>query len=347
MRILYVGRNNGKGLIRPWLKRQQRQLLFGEQDGFFEASLYAAATVREVTWGTFVKRPTLANQFDALVVNLKCATFASEAARSAALSGALVAVDVPKAVFVGTAKASYMVPRELAAVCDVLYKREPFRDRARYGLSSAEQQKIVPTMISCPFVTLPRPTARSRAYCVLQRQAMPCVAQTQQFDVGFSGAVAYTHTLRQDAWQAVQNLEVSTIGGLQPNPYKREPLTDSLAGPRLVGRAYERALCAACINLAIDGIGPYTFRHQELLYLGSFMLSYASIRELELPMPLLEDKHYAAYETTAELVEKVEHYLAHASDRQQIAQAGRELFTTYYNPNNHGQQLVAALRAVA
>ena len=141
-------------------------------------------------------------------------------------------------------------------------------------------------MISCPFVTLPRDTWLSRLYVTLHPTVNVCEIAEAKADVGFSGADASSHSLRRDAWARVKKESFSTIGGLQKNPYLDTGLSPELLGPRFSGHDYRDSLCQARINLALPGIGAYTFRHQELLYLGAFMLSHSSIGELELPMPL-------------------------------------------------------------
>lgn len=345
MRILYIGRHDGPPGLRTTLKQWQRSLTFGEQDGFFEASLYAAADITEITLTKFQKQPAQIASYDAVVINLKCGYFTSEAERDACLVELFADVAIPKALFVGTAKASYLPAESVLDIFDVIYKREPYKDRTRYGISSANQAKLVPTMISCPFVALVRPTLRSCMYHWFRSGVGGCASAEQTCDVGFSGSVAYTHTLRQDAWETVLGLGVSTIGGLQINPYSKQPIAEHLTGPRRTGATYRDMLCAARINLVIDGIGPYTFRHQEIFWVGGFVLSSASITELELPMPLTEGEHYVAYTDQADLAKKIAYYLEHETERQAIAAAGATLIRDYYQPAQHGAQLVAALKA--
>lgn len=342
MRILYIGRSDGFGL-KSWLKQQKRRLSFGEQDGFFEASLYSGAKVVETTIQN-CERDLKRGGFDAVVVNLKCGGFADEGKRDEFFITTFGSLNVPKALFIGSAKAEQMVSDQVADVFDVIFKREPYKDRTRYQLSTQNREKIMATMISCPFVTLSRDSFISKLYTSLQSGVKVCHSAEATVDVGFSGAAASSHTMRQDAWARVKGGGFSTVGGLQKNPYLDVELKEELKGPRFEGKAYRDALCKARINLALPGIGAYTFRHQELLYLGAFMLSHSSIDELELPMPLKPGEHYVSFNTTDEMADKIRYYLNHETERQQIATSGKKLFDEYYQPKRHGAELFSALK---
>lgn len=339
MRILYVQKDLATTLparLRQYLKQQ---VAFADQDGFFEASLREAGSVTTTTFRQCRNQVAWVNSFDVVVVNMKCYPFKDATDRDHQLSTFIMQLQTRTAVFIGAAEARIMLPDWVIDQVDVVFKREPFRDRTRYDLSVTNQEKIVPTMISCPFVRLWRPTFWARCARFVYRPVPDCQAKTTQYDVGFSGVNAYSHTLRFDVWQRVIAEEFSTVGGLQPNPYKAEQLPAALIGPRYHGRAYRRALCAAKINLALPGIGEYTFRHQELLYLGACMMADTTIAERELPIPLEPEVHYIAFANLDDLVKKINYYLEHPAARARIAAAGQALFTEYYQPKRHAAQI--------
>jgi hypothetical protein len=285
--------------------------------------------------------------YDAVVINRKAKPFADDGDRAAFFAQILRSVKMPKMLFVGSAQAGFM-PNDAVIDCfDVVFKREPHCNYDLYQLSEENKAKIMPTMISCPFVHAPRDNWLSRAYNLVRPTAQPWSSvEVEQYEVGFSGADAAAHSIRRDVWKRVVDEGFSTIGGLQPNPNTKIAIPEELHGPRFKGKRYRDALCAAKINLALPGIGEYTFRHQELLYLGKFMLSHNSIDELELPMPLTEGKHYVSFSDVDDMVEKIRYYLAHEDERLKIAAAGKALFDEYYDSVRHGQDISAALQAV-
>lgn len=344
MRVLYVtrGKQTMRG-VRLIVHRARDFVQYRDQDGFFEASLAAAAQVETVSLAR-AAAALACDRYDWLIVNWKQEGFANEEARARTVTALLRASPARTAVFVGAAQAGYLPPVSVLDACDAVIKREPYRCRRRYAIHTANQRKIIPTIISCPFVVLPKAHTLARLWARWQPAVAPCRPAAERYDVGFSGFDAAAHTLRREAWQRVVNENLSTIGGLQPHPHTEAAIPEALRGPRLGKAAYRTALCAARINLALSGIGQYTFRHQELLYLGKFMLCDASITELELPLPLVEGTHYAAFHTLDDMLQKIRYYLAHEEKRRAIAAAGRELFFKHYRPHVHGKALVTALQ---
>lgn len=330
------------GMLKRSARAVRDLLYFHDQDGFFEESLYTVADVRTLSITDTAALKDVAS-YDALIVNWKQGVFSSLPERCEAITKVAQRTTVPKALFVGAAQVSYLPPEGVLDQFDIIFKREPYRDRGRYDISEANRRKIVPTMIYCPFVHATKPNIFGNVFRQLYPKVYPCTDGSAGYDVGFSGADAADHTLRRDVWARVLDERFKAVGGLQPNPRTKNPISLELQGPRLSGRAYRDSLCQAKINLALDGIGEYTFRHQELLYLGAFMLSSPSIRALELPMPLQDGRHYVAFDDLDDMTAKIRHYLADETERQKIAAAGKKLFNEYYQPSRHGAQLCAAL----
>lgn len=79
-----------------------------------------------------------------------------------------------------------------------------------------------------------------------------------------------------------------------------------------------------------SGIVPITFRHLEILALGGFLLCSDEIRQISLPIPLVEGEHYIAYSDRDDLLNKIEWYLSHTKEREQIAKNGKALFFEFY-----------------
>ncbi len=347
-RGVYIQRGDSVTLLKKLSKRIQRLFVYFDQDGYFESAVETIPAVRVTSAAAVPIQPLGSkwSQTSALVVNLKLKPFYSKEEFSDFFKNVWSTTQAKKGLFINAAQAQYMLSDDILDNFDIIFKREPFKDRNKYSISDANKAKIVPTMIHCPFVHVPRNNLLSQIYHKMLPEVLVCKPDEAVFEVGFSGADAAEHTLRRDVWQRIVDEGFTRIGGLQPNPYKKEPIPVELAGPRLRGKKYRNALCAAKINLALKGIGEYTFRHQELLYLGAFMMSDASITELELPMPLEEGKHYVAFSDLDDMVEKIRYYLTHENERLKIAAAGKHLFDEYYNPTKHGEEILMRLEQV-
>ncbi|PIQ73285.1 hypothetical protein CO026_02725 [Candidatus Kaiserbacteria bacterium CG_4_9_14_0_2_um_filter_41_32] len=344
MNVLYIKRDKpSDSLVKTIYHHIQDHLYFHDQDGFFESALHSMVNITEVSLKDVLKYKPSVN-YDWVLINWKQSSYTTDNDRGQAILRALVNYPISrKAIFIGAAQAEYLPPVEVLDAMTLIFKREPFRNRDLYNLTETNRIKIVPTMISCPFVHSPGENILARIYSYLHPTVSICHINETCFEVGFSGADAAGHTIRQDVWARVKAEGFSTVGGLQPNPYTKAPIPSELAAPRFKVKDYRDSLCQAKINLALDGIGQYTFRHQELLYLGAFMMSGPSIRDLDLIIPLEENVHYVAFNDLDDMVEKIRYYLAHKDERQKIALAGKKLFDEYYNPKLHGQTLLARL----
>lgn len=348
MNITYIQRDEvpRSRPIARLVKRFQRYLYSADQDGFFEHALQSLSGRQHKVTFRYLHNDTvsLPKHTDVVIVNLKCRPFRDVSEHKAFLRNFLNdRQDIVKCLFINAAQASYMFADDVLDNFDVIFKREPYKDRERYPISDKNKAKIVPTMIHCPFVHAPRAHRLAALFNFFRTTQQPCHSEKEIYEVGFSGVDASTHSIRRDAWQAVVEAGLVTIGGLQPNPNSTTALANELRGPRLQGKAYRNSLCQTKINLALDGIGEYTFRHQELFFLGKFVLSSATIRESELPLPLEDGKHYVAFTDTTDMLEKIRYYLQHEEERQRIAKAGQELFAQYYDPVAHGQVIVEAI----
>ena len=97
------------------------------------------------------------------------------------------------------------------------------------------------------------------------------------------------------------------------------------------------------INLALEGNGEFTFRHLEILACCSFMMCQSSINELDLPLPLLDGKHFVSFKNKEDLIEKINFYLENNDLRNEIALNGRKVLEQHYSPKNHGKFLMSKI----
>ncbi len=158
-------------------------------------------------------------------------------------------------------------------------------------------------------------------------------------------------------WNEVGNSEPNNnpnydifFSGLQTSQDRKE-LTDFLQSKNynFFGRAensripfnqYLEAIYSSSINLALEGKGEFTFRHLEILASCSFMLCQSSINQLDLPLPLLDGKHFVSFDNKDDLLEKINFYLKNKDLRYEIALNGRRVLEEYYSPKKHGNYLI-------
>ena len=139
------------------------------------------------------------------------------------------------------------------------------------------------------------------------------------------------------------------FSGQTTSPYRRE-IIDYLHSQdfNFFGRAenfkipfkeYLSVMYNSSINLALEGKGEFTFRHLEILASCSFMICSSSINDLELPIPLIDGKHFVSFKNKEDLLEKINFYLKNKELREEIALNGRNILEKYYSPKKHGEIL--------
>ncbi|MFD0978703.1 glycosyltransferase [Tropicimonas aquimaris] len=339
MRVLYIIRDRSSRKIGKRLHRWAVGFIDG-QDGFFEAALHEAA---QVTRKSYAEAMALSDAgigaFDAVVINGKSGWPWEKDIEAA--SSALARFRQPIALFIGHAQPQTMPSDRLIDPVKAVFKREPFADIDRYSLSPSNAAKIVPTHLANPLVTHSyRLTSRNRTRPLRQYAwQVP-----DEHDVFFIGTVDHNrYVARIAAWQAIHDSRLRAIGGLLPTREFAEKVPADLVTRTLPRAHYLNAMMKSSINLALEGIGPFTFRHLEQFWAGAFTLSTPSIRPLRLRAPIVEGKDYIAFDSTDDMMDKIRWYLDHPEERDAIARNGRAAYEKLYDVAAHATEIRVAL----
>ncbi len=322
-KVCYIRRSPDPG-ERPLAKLRKWWRMPQQQDAFFEQSLARGCAVTKVATPRFLRLGQRARaRFDAVVVNAKAL---GEWQDPQAVRTMLRSFPGKRALFLGSANPAHMPQDEVIDAFDVVFKREPYWDLDRYALTSANREKIRPTLAGCPFGG---------------PEAGPGFSDPhdKDYDVYFAGRVNDANDVREQVWARIVASGLDYLGGLQARPRAEADVPAHLQGPRIKGQGYVDAIRRARVNLALDGYGPVTARHLELWQSKSFMLSGPSLREIWLHETPIEGQAYASFDTYDELVDTIRHYLARPEARREIALAGGAFFARLYDPEEHGRTL--------
>lgn len=342
VKILYIRQGYYDSKIKRVFKSIRDFFYFHQREGFFRASLYSTHHIKEVSLNGFLRRaPDTVRNFDLLIVNYLCnlqnnvprttgrGDFKTFRAVIPDLSPYLD--ELPSAVLIANASAGKIARDDVLDQFQLVFKREPYKDRTRYSLSSRNQDKICPTTLSCPLVA-----ANKLNYCCVSPDTVGFeeLPKHYEHDVFFLGKA--TSPVRERAVRTMMSTELDFFGGLQP---VADPVPAKLSSPRLNEKRYRETIWKSKINLALPGWGEFTYRHWEIWALSGFMLTTDSINELELPFPAKEGEHYETFSDMEDLKSMVHYYLDHPNERKKITRRGRRLFEREYNFERHGQFL--------
>lgn len=351
MKILYIGRNwVGEPLEKQVRERILKRGRFTGQEGFFEASIHAAADVTTGNLRGLRRRlVTVDRDFDAVVINSRCLEArerVSEFGLSRPEEIAFLAANprIPKVLAVVDADAGRMPPDGVLDPFDLVFRRELLKDSRRYNLSETNRAKLRTTMVTCPLIRLDRRSVRSADIGAFFPAAPPPPPERDVFFLGAATVPVRTgivETIRASSLQGLSGLQIKRAE--QKTSRSRELAADPL--PR---DEYVETIRSSRVNLAVRGFGQFTYRHLELWCLGAFMLSDPGIRDVTLPLAQpAENEHYAVFEGPADLVDRVRYFLDHEEERLRIAHNGRELFLRIYDPAAHGAGILREISTVS
>jgi len=295
-------------------------------DAFFEASLRAVGKVKEVSaWR--LKRMD-ASAYDVVVVHHRYDGNVSHSLHNESLlAGMVEGSDCYKILYINDDIPEPMYSDTVIDCYDLVVKREPFKDLSRYNLTEVNRKKIIPTALGCMVFSSWKISSMKIRGRLRGAVSSP---NPQENDLFFLGKATDG---RLELWRGLCD-RYRCSGGLLPR--LGVSFDKKLLGKKLGYCDYIKSMANAKISLAIGGHGPFTFRHLEILALGCFLLCPDEINEISLPIPLVEGEHYITYSDQTDLLNKIEWYLAHASEREKIAENGRALFFEYYDSCVHG-----------
>lgn len=312
------------------LNNFRRKYVFSPIEGFFEESLFKAANVRRVRLANF--NFGLRDQHDAIVLHFRSVPgrLMGEPEELMRLVDGFSGIRI---LFIDDDRAETMMPDNIIDSFDLVIKREPYIDRDRYDLSSKNRRKIKATMLACPH------NVHSQ-YSFLRRQKFKdffedakCEKTSDLFFLGKATAS------RLEIWKALNQIDgIRLAGGLLPRVGFE--LGAEYAAESLSPKDFIKALKTAKVGLAVDGHGEFTFRHLETWLSGTLLMAHSKIREIEIPIPMEEEKHFLCYSNASELAEKIQSCIDNPNKSNSIALDGRDIFKKYYSTDVHASHIL-------
>ncbi len=218
--------------------------------------------------------------------------------------------SIKKVIVDGTDKSINTIKNEILDGFDFVIKREKNK--------SISDKKYLTTMLPCKLINYK--ISKNNVDIDWNKIGKSKPNDKYKYDIFFSGKQSSKN--RNELVKFIKNQNLNFYGGIE--------------NFRIPYSQYLEDIYDSSINLALEGKGEFTFRHLEILASCSFMICESSINQLDLPLPLEENKHFVSFESKEDLLEKIKFYLKNEKKRQDIALNGRRALEEHYSPKKHG-----------
>ncbi len=220
---------------------------------------------------------------------------------------------IKKVIVDGTDRSINIIKDEILEGFDYVIKREKNK--------SISSKKYLTTMLPCTLIDYKISKKDENINWSKIGKIKP--NDKSKYDIFFSGR---SSKYRNELFEFIKKQNLNYYGGVE--------------NFRLSYADYLETIYNSSINLALEGKGEFTFRHLEILASSSFMICQSSINQLDLPLPLLDGKHFVSFENKDDLLKKINFYLENKELRNEIAFNGRRILEDYYSPKKHGKFLM-------
>jgi len=284
--------------------------------GYIDAAIHSNAQVLELPYNYCLIFSKILNLFfDGIFVNWKLTNYRKD---NKDLETKLLKLsslfNIKKVIIDGTDKSINIIKDEILDGFDYVVKREKNKQTTN--------KKYLTTILPCRLVNYK--ISKNKEIINWNKIGNSKPNDNTTYDIFFSGKK--TSKYRKDVIEFLQTKEYNFLGD-----------SEDL---KISSDQYLPSIYKSSINLALEGLGEFTFRHLEILASCSFMLCQSSINELELPLPLIDGKHFVSFKNKEDLVEKINFYLKNNVLRNEIALNGRKVLEEHYSPKKHGKFLL-------
>lgn len=280
--------------------------------GYIDSAIHSNAFIFELPYNfSRIFSKILNLIFDGIFVNWKFTNIRSD---TNDIQSKLIELSkkfkIKKVIIDGRDTSSNVINSEILDRFDYVIKREKNK--------SISNEKYLTTMLPCKLIDYK--ISRHKENIDWSKIGRSTTNDRFEYDIFFSGQ--QSSEFRSKLVEFIKNQNFNFYGGVENS--------------KIPHSQYMDAIYSSSINLALGGIGEFTFRHLEILANCSFMICENSINQLELPIPLKDGKHFVTFDSKEDLLEKIKFYLKNERSRLDIALNGRRILEEYYSPKKHG-----------
>ena len=287
--------------------------------GYVDAAIHSNSFVLELPYNYCIIFSKILNLlFDAVFINWKFTNYRSDKEDiEKKLLKLSTKLKIKKVIVDTTDKSINIIKDEILNEFDNVIKREKSKQFSN--------TKYLTTMLPCRIIDYKVSRKNEKINWFEIGNSKP--NKNPKYDIFFSGQI--TSNYRKELTEFLHSKNYNFFG-------RAEKL-------KIPYNEFLNVMYNSSINLALEGIGEFTFRHLEILCTCSFMICQSSINDLELPLPLVDGKHFVTFKDKEELIDKIDFFLKNKQLRNEIALNGRKVLEEHYSPKRHGKFLMSKI----
>ena len=287
--------------------------------GYIDSAIHSNAYVLELPYNYCMIFSRILNfLFDGIFINWKFTNYRKDREEvEFKLHKLSKKFNIKKVIIDGTDRSINKIKDEILDNYDFVIKREKNK--------SISSKKFFTTILPCKLVNYK--ISKNKENIDWSKIGNSKPNNNPRFDIFFSGR--QNSKSRKELIEFLKSKNYNFYGGVENS---KIPFDDYIA-----------TIYNSSINLALEGKGEFTFRHLEILASCSFMICENSINELDLPIPLIDGKHFVSFKNKNDLDEKINFYLINRKLRNDIALNGRRILEEHYSPKKHGKFLFSKI----
>ncbi len=283
--------------------------------GYIESAIYSNAQIFEAPYSFCIFFSRILNLiFDGIFINWKFTNYREDENIDLKLIKLSEKFNIKKVIVDSRDKGVLKIKDKVLDSFDYVIKREKN--------IITKNKKYLTTMLPCTLVDYK--VSKNKEFISWNNIGKLKPNEKPEYDIFFSGKG--TSKNRIELIELLKKENYKFYGGLDDSivPYKQ----------------YLDNIYNSSINLALEGIGEFTFRHLEIMASCSLMMCEESINQIELPLPIKDGQHFVSFRDKKDLLDKLNFYLKNDKLRQDIALKGRKLLEGYYSPKKHGEEIL-------
>lgn len=148
------------------------------------------------------------------------------------------------------------------------------------------------------------------------------------------------YEMRLEAVKIILDQPWKSIAWVTPHPGRPRPPSKYFKAQKYPYDQYLRMQAQTKLGFALPGVGDLTFRQMELMAMGRpCIITEPSLQ----PVAKSNDSYITIKNDLSDFIDKVNYYLIHEEEREEIGRKGMKFYNRYYSPEGQARYVLKTI----